>query len=455
MDTKSNSIPSIKFLKGVRPLVAVRRLILFITLMVTLSYVASAQFKNIMLADQVEGKYPPVEPSIAINKKNPKNIVVAIVLDRVVATYDGGATWSESKLTSALGVFGDPAIISNSKGKFFYFHLADPSGKGRADDAWLDRIVCQSSIDEGITWSEGASIGHNPPADQDKPWPAVHPKKNLVCVTWAKFDKYGSKEPSCQSNIMFSKSANGNKWSKPVQINESPGDCLDDDNTAMGAVPAIGSDGKIYVAWANRSNIYFDRSYDGGNTWLQNDLLIAKQEGGWTMDIPGLQRSNGLPVLAIDNSEGRARGVLYLVWADQKNGKDDTDIWLMRSLNRGDSWSKPIRINKDAAGKHQFLPWVTVDQTNGNVYIVYYDRRNYTDNQTDVYLAYSTDGGKNFSEKKISESPFVPEASKFFGDYTNIDAHAGLVAPVWTRMDNGKTSVWTTLINAEELLKGK
>jgi len=238
-----------------------------------------------------------------------------------------------------------------------------------------------------------------------------------------------------------------------VQINESPGDCLDDDFTAEGAVPAIGTDGKIYVAWANRGNIYFDRSYDEGNTWLRNDLLIAKQEGGWTLEIPGLERSNGLPVLAIDNSTSRYHGTLYLVWADQKNGKDDTDIWLIRSTNRGDYWSKPVRINTDDSRTHQFLPWISVDPTNGHVYVVYYDRRNYEDNQTDVYLSYSFDGGNTFKEVKISETPFIPDAGKFFGDYTNIDAYGGVVTPIWTRMDSGKTSVLTTIIKDEELPK--
>ncbi len=416
-----------------------------------LSFCSFGQFKNIKLAEEVEGRYPPVEPSIAINRSNPQNIVAGIVLDRMVSTDDGGVTWKEKKLESPYGVYGDPALISNSKGNLFYFHLADPSGKGQSDTAWLDRIVCQQSVDEGNSWSDGESIGNNPPADQDKPWPAVHPKKNFMCVTWTQFDKYGSKDPNCQSNILFSKSLNGSHWSKPVQLNESPGDCLDDDFTAEGASPVIGFDGKIYVAWANRGNLYFDRSYDEGKNWLKSDLLIGKQQGGWTLDIPGVQRSNGLPVLALDNSTTRFKGTLYLLYSDQKNGIDDTDIWLMRSRNRGDYWSKPLRINKDSTRTHQFLPWISVDQTNGHVYIVYYDRRNYNDDRTDVYLSYSVDGGNTFEEVKISENAFVPDATKFFGDYTNIDAHDGIIVPIWTRMDDGRTSVWTCIIKESML----
>ena len=422
-------------------------------LLVFLSVNSFSQFKNIKLAEQDDKSYAPVEPSITINKKNPKNIVAGFALDRTVVSNDGGQTWTASSLKSPFGVYGDPAVISNSKGTLFYFHLSDPSGKGRSDEAWLDRIVCHTSLDDGATWNEGVSIGNNPPADQDKPWPAVFPKKNEVLVTWTQFDKYGSKDEGCQSNIQFSKSGNGTKFSKPVQINEVAGDCIDDDNTAMGAMSAVGNDGKIYVTWANRGNIYMDRSYDGGDTWLSSDLLVAKQEGGWTLSIDGIQRCNGLPVLAIDNSASRYQGTLHLLWADQKNGANDTDIWLMKSRSRGDMWSKPLRVNKDEPGSHQFLPWIAVDQTNGHVYVIYYDRRGYADLKTDVYLAYSFYGGNNFSEIKISETPFTPDSSKFFGDYTNIDAHAGVITPIWTRMDNGRTSVWTAVIMESELPK--
>ena len=417
---------------------------------------AVAQFKNIKLAEQVEGVYPPVEPSITINKKNPKNIVAGVVLDRAIYTLDGGVTWSESKLESPYGVYGDPALVSDIKGHIYYFHLADPSKQGRENDAWLDRIVCQKSTDGGKTWSDGASIGNNPPTDQDKQWPAVHPRKQHVYTTWTQFDKYGLDDPNCHSNIMFSMSTKeGKKWSKPLQINLNPGDCIDDDNTAEGAVPAVDNLGRVFVTWASHGNIYFDRSFDGGTTWLSNDLMIAKQPGGWSMDIQGLSRSNGMPVLMIDNSKGRLRNSLYLVWADQRNGTNDTDIWFMRSTNFGDMWTQPMRINQDGPGKHQFLPWMSVDEGTGYIYIVYYDRRAYDDLQTDVYIAYSTDGGNIFTEKKISESPFIPTDTKFFGDYTNIASHKGVVAPIWTRMDDGKTSVYTAVITDSDLLKDK
>jgi hypothetical protein len=424
------------------------------TMFVIICFSSQAQFKNSKLADQVDGVYPPVEPSIAINHKDPNNIVAGIALDRAIYTKDGGVTWKESKVTSPLGVFGDPALVSDSKGHFYFFHLSDPSGKGRSEEQWLDQIVCNKSTDGGVSWDDGESIGLNPPKDQDKPWSAVHPTKQTLAVTWTQFDKYGVQDTTCHSNILFSISTSGGKkWSKPVQLNRFSGDCIDDDNTTEGAVPAISDDGKIYVTWSYNGIIYFDRSFNNGETWLSNDLPLTKQVGGWSMDIPGLDRSNGMPVLMMDNSPGRYHGSLYIIWADQRNGEDDTDIWMIRSINKGDNWTEPQRINQDGPGKHQFLPWIAVDQTNGYVYVVYYDRRNYDDNQTDVYLSSSIDGGNHFNEVKISESPFVPSEKKFFGDYTNISAHKGVIAPIWTRMDDERTSVWTSIIKEEELTK--
>lgn len=413
-----------------------------------------AQFKNIKLAEQTEEGIPMVEPSITINQKDPKNIVAGYSLNRASYTFDEGETWTETTLQSPYGVYGDPALVSDSKGNIYFFHLSDPSGEGRSNEAWLDRIVNQKSDDGGKTWNEGESIGNNGTKDQDKPWPAVHPKQDHLYVTWTQFDKYGLEDPACQSNIMFSMSTNGGKkWSKAVQINQNPGDCIDSDNTTEGAVPAISYDGKIFVTWSNAGRIYMDRSYDEGKTWLRNDIPITEQKGGWDMKIPGLSRSNGMPVLVVDNSTSKYHGTLYIMWADQGNGENDTDIWFIRSTNKGDNWTAPMRVNKEESTTHQFLPWMAIDQTTGYIYIVYYDRRAYTDNQTDVYLAYSSDGGYSFDEVKISESPFTPTEDKFFGDYTNISAHKGIITPIWARMDNGKTSIWTAVIKQEDLIK--
>ena len=413
-----------------------------------------AQFKNIKLDEQQDRGNFICEPSIAINPRDPSNIVAASVLNNIYFTKDGGATWKKVEVKSMQGVYGDPALIADSKGDFYFFHLSDPTqGEGGYETEKLDRIVVQQSGDGGETWSDGESIGFNHPKDQDKQWPAIDAKGNLY-LTWTQFDKYGDQDPNCHSNILFSMSKNGKKWSEPIQLSQTPGNCIDDDNTAEGAVPAA-IDGKVFAAWSNQGKIFLDRSFDGGNVWLTNDVAVAEQPGGWDLKVPGHDRCNGMPVLMIDKSKGPLHGSLYLVWADQRMGENDTDIWFMRSGNFGDNWTSPLRINNDAPGKHQYLPWMAVDPVTGYVYIIYYDRRNYEDLQTDVYLAYSVDGGMNFKNVKISESPFTPTDSLFFGDYNNISVFKGIITPIWTRMDNGKTSVWTSVIKHEDLVKAK
>jgi hypothetical protein len=412
---------------------------------------AVAQFKNITL-DERTADHPYIcEPSIAVNPRDPQNIVAASVLDNIYVTKNAGADWTKVQVKSTWGVYGDPALIADSRGRFYFFHLSDPtSGKGDYSSEKLDRMVVQQSTDGGLTWSMGESIGFNHPKDQDKEWPCVDTKGNLY-LTWTQFDTYGNPDPNCHSNILFSKSRSGEKWSAPASISQTPGDCIDDDNTAEGAVPAVTLGGKIFVAWANQGKIFFDRSYDGGTTWLGNDLAIAQQPGGWDLKIPGHDRCNGMPVLMADNSKTNLNGSLYLVWADQKNGEHDTDIWFIRSTNGGDNWTQPLRVNDDSTTTHQYLPWMAVDQATGYLYVVYYDRRNSEGNATDVYLAFSKDGGNSFSNVKISESAFIPTEAEFFGDYNNISAHNGTVASIWTRMDDGVTKVMTTIIQANQL----
>jgi hypothetical protein len=135
-------------------------------------------------------------------------------------------------------------------------------------------------------------------------------------------------------------------------------------------------------------------------------------------------------------------------WTDQRNGETDTDVWLCRSKDGGNTWSAPIRVNDDSEEKQQFFTWMTVDQSTGYLWFVFYDRRNYTDLNTDVYMAVSKDGGNTITNFKVSEAPFAPSSNIFFGDYTNISAHNNKVRPIWARLHNNQLSVMTAIIDS-------
>ncbi len=412
--------------------------------------VAQTQYTNV----KIEGEGLPIgpcEPSICINPQNPNQIVAGAVLNRVYASADGGKTWEIQTLTSDYGVYGDPCIVADTEGNFYYFHLSDVEGKGWASEKLLDRIVAQRSEDGGKTWTKGSYMGLAHPKDQDKEWAVVDSKTGNIYVTWTQFDLYDSKEATDSTHILFSYSEDkGDTWSNPVRINQFGGNCLDGDGTVEGAVPAVGPDGEIYVSWSLNGKIYFDKSLDGGKTWLKRDKIAALQPGGWDIHIPGIGRANGMPITLCDLSDGPHRGTIYINFADQRNGEDDTDIWLVKSTDGGETWSAPKRVNNDAPGKHQFFTWMALDPTNGNLHAVFYDRRHHSGNATDVYLATSTDGGQNFMNEKISETPFTPSEGIFFGDYNNISAYGGTVRPIWTRADGRILSVWTALIDEKK-----
>lgn len=418
-------------------------------LLLCCAQVVAAQIPNVMIDDGSKPGYPSCEPSIAISRANPQLIVAGAIIDKVYTSEDGGKTWAFSKLKGRYGAFGDPCIISDDQGRFYYFHLSDPTGLHWESEYNLDRIVCQYS-DNGHKWSKGAGIGYAHPKDQDKEWASVGPNGDIY-VSWTEFDLYGSEDPEHKSRILFSKSENrGKKFCDPVVVSDHEGDCVDDDYTPQGVVPAIAHDGTIHLTWAWNDTIWYDYSTDDGATW-HTDRAAATQPTGWSVHVGGLNRTNTFPITLIDRSKGPHDGTLYVNYMDQRNGIEDTDNWLIKSADAGKTWSDPVRINNDPAGKQQFLTWMAIDQKTGYLYSVFYDRRNYDDNQTDVVIAWSKDGGTTWENALLSETPFTPIATEFFGDYNNIDAHDNKIAVVWTRQDDGNDKVMAAVFTLEAL----
>ena len=406
--------------------------------------------KNSIIHTQTNKKeLGPCEPSIYINPKNPKYIVAGSVVDFVHVSKNGGKTWKTSKLNSKLGVFGDPVITADSNGNFYYFHLSDPEKKGWKSDRILDRIVVQKSTDNGNLWSSGTSIGLNPPKQQDKQWATVNPLTNHIYTTWTEFDKYGSKNPRDRSRILFSLSEDfGGTWTTPLKLNSIDGNCLDDDMTPQGAVPA--SDGKnLYVAWAYDHKILFSKSEDNGKTWDKTPQEIAVQKAGWSFTIPGVKRANGFPVTGVDISSSKNKGTIYINWSDQIT-PDNTKVYIIKSTDQGKTWSIPKIVNETKTVKHQFFNWMLVDPITGFLYIVYYEEAD-TPNLINVKLAVLKDGANSFKHFKINETSFDPRGTNFFGDYNNIDAYNGIIRPIWTQVENGLLSIRTALISQKWL----
>ncbi len=422
------------------------RLLIIVLFLSSISY---AQFPNVRVS--APNSNNPEEVTIAINPVDPNILAAGANIDYFYISTDGGNTWKESTLQSSLGVWGDPCVVFDDSGYIYFAHLSNP-----VNGYWIDRIVVQRSTDYGATWNDGVGIGLKAPRNQDKEWLAVDLTNSQyhgnIYMSWTEFDDYGNQSDNCHSRILFSRSTDrGLTWSEPITISDFEGNCIDEDETAEGAVPAVGPNGEIYIAYALNEKIYFTKSLDGGKSFSRNKEIMT-QPGGWDFSIPGISRANGLPVTMCDVSNSPFRGNIYVLVSDQRNGISNTDVFITRSTDSGITWSDPIKVNSDNSSRHQFFCWGTVDSSTGNIYVSYYDRRNTSDVNTEFYLARSTDGGQSFEEFKITDEHFTPTRNVFFGDYTGISAYKGKIYPIWMELQNYNLSVWTALIEDSLLI---
>jgi len=414
--------------------------IFFFTLLTLLAVVAVAQI-DITVLDRAAIRDELVEPSVAVNPKDPEQIVIGATPDKVFYTDNGGESWSSSVIKSSIGVAGNPVVLADRKGKFYYLHKSENG-----------LIVTQISRDGGATWSEQGVLSSNIEKQHLYPGVTTNSKGHLM-TAWTQVSE---NEGESSSDIYLAFSSNGGgKWGNTIKLNRRTGKCCSTDSTTMGAVPVVYEDNRYFVVWAYADEIYLDRSLDGGKFWLKNEGSVLQQPGGWKFEIPGLNSANGLPsFMVFYDPRGYYNGRLLLLWSDQQNGTDDTDIWFAYSDNRGDSFQPPIRINNDEKGSHQFLPALTIDQSTGMIYILYYDRRNSTGLETEVYLAYSADGGLNFKNTKLSEAPFdLPQEGVSLGDYIGISASKGRIAAAWTAYSEGKTEIRVAVFDHDALEK--
>ena len=147
----------------------------------------------------------------------------------------------------------------------------------------------------------------------------------------------------------------------------------------LSLIPDLCCDGdRIYAVWYDRHagnmDVHFNRSRDGGRTWLASDIrLDSGDPGAATSLVPRICCS------------GEA---VYVVWYDDRNGA--SDVYFNRSLDGGSTWlSSDVRINRGTAGAFESRePQICCDGS--RVYVVWHDERN---GDWDVYFNRSLDGG--------------------------------------------------------------
>ena len=419
----------------------------YVLLLLFSNVIAYTQIQNIKISCLLN----PEEVSIAINPKNTQQIIAGANLASSYYSHDGGFTWSRHGLIcNEFNVYGDPMVFWDTAQNAYFMHLSFPNKKITPDGSWVDRIVINKSSDSGKTYPVCFAVGKNGKKVQDKHWACLDEKTNTIHAAWTQFDVYESDDPKDTSIIRYSNSKDGGvTWAEPKKISVFTGDCKDSDNTVEGATPCIGPNGELYIAWAGPKGLVFQKSLDGGNTFLKEEKIIAPIKNGWDYKVNSVFRANGLPFTACDLSNGPYRGRIYVCWGDEKNGETNKDVFVVYSDDKGENWTDPILVTYKPNHKEQFMPFMTIDQKTGYLYVLYFDRQNYIDNvSTDVYMAVSKNGGLKFDYYKVNDKSFKPVKQVFFGDYIGLSAVNNVIRPIWMQIDDNKElCIYTAILN--------
>ena len=387
----------------------------------------------------------PVDQNILFITCNTISFIPFFISEGVYVTTDGGAQWKGSDTCKGTPVGfhgGDPGIAIDKNGTFILTRL------GRSPFVGL---YSHYSLDNGQTWSSQQVISTDDLERAALTTDAV-PASSYLGRTYAAWTKLAQPFP-----LMFASSDDGARtWSTPRQINTPVNRCA-------GGDIGIGPNGEVYACWAGVAEsspfievfIGFASSINGGEVW--NVTENAFPVNGITGVLPEKNniRVNGLPVIAVDTTNGPRRGWIYIV-TGQKNlapAGNDPDIILYRSTNAGVTWSPGIRVNQDALsnGKTQYFPNIHIDKF-GAVNVIFYDDRTTTNDSAGVFLARSVDGGNSWKEFELSDHHFKPApigglGQGYQGDVIDLTSTGSKIWPVWMDNSSGIYQVWASPID--------
>ena len=378
------------------------------------------------------------EPSIAVNPRNPQQVVAAFQDDVHIAySTDAGHTWNLAKGVAPPNyrVSGDVSVTFDSQGHAILCYIAfDKLGTFNywGHGASRNGIFIRRSLDGGKTWEANQfPVAQQPTAPgvpfEDKPYivaaTGTGKHSGNLYVGWTRWTL-------TSSEMLFSHSADdGKTWSAPTEIDDHPGLPRDDNGALEGFDGATGPDGTLYAVWSDRDGIVLTASRDGGKKFSHPRMVIPTAPIMFA--VQAVDRANGFPQIAIDPRKGR-HGRLYVTWSDYRNG--DLDVFCSASDNGGRTWTAPARVNDDGLhnGADQYFQWLAVDPMDGSVNAIFYDRRRDPGNRKQiVVLARSEDGGQTFRNYAWTTQPFDPGGT-FIGDYNGIAALGSRVFGAWT-----------------------
>jgi hypothetical protein len=403
------------------------------------------------------------EEAIAVNPTNPNNIVVFTNIGHAEAglsagmllavSFDGGATWTRRIVGNGdnLGdACCDPSLAFDEYGNLFMTYLYQ-----------VENVVPVAlSTDGGVTFNVIANIAQPPKSSSTK----------------TSGDSRGLFRFVDQPTIT---AAEGEVWvvvnaGGPLFATGAPvtgrgqvgaffdGEVVPGTNNCTYGDIAIGPTGQVMqVCTLTESGqgggkVFVNVDPDGlGPAGFGDRVFVAATHvGGFDFIPPQPDRSVDAEAgLAWDRTGGAGGGRVYLVYTkEQGNESDDTDVYVRYSDDDGAHWSSGVRVNDDRTANSQFLPKISLDQTTGNLAVVWYDSRadlgvggagdtdGLANDDAQFWGAFSTDGARSFtSNNQISAGTSNAHDSGNgidYGDYSGLSFVAGVAHPAWADNSN-------------------
>ncbi len=371
-----------------------------------------------------------------------------------VFSFDGGDTW-DGEIEGAGGKnSGDPTTAIGRNGRWFVGYINSGYGQG-----------VSYSDDEGENWTAvTVSSGGGAILDKNHLWidnSTSSPYEGNLYDAWTPLG--GGHQNDSEIELSYSDD-NGESWSAPANISSA----VNAGSHNQGVNLGTGPNGEVYAVWAiydswpsDECALGFAVSNDGGETWEDAVRIIENIKGIRTSETSKNMRVNSFPSMDVDISNGSHRGTIYVVWPNigepGKNQRSDIDVYMIKSTDDGITWSDPIRVNQDPSGEghEHYFAWITCDPETGYLSVIYYDDRNVSSTQCEVYCSYSYDAGESWEDIKVSDVAFTPApipglAMGYFGDYLGITSRGGMVYPCWTDNRSGHA---LTYVSPFQLIK--
>jgi hypothetical protein len=385
------------------------------------------------------------EPSIAFDPTAPDRLSIGWrQFDTTASNFrqagsaysrDGGRTWTNIGVLETNVFRSDPVLAADGAGNFYYYSLRST----QQPNAGCDMFV---SSDGGQTWTNPI-----PAFGGDKAWMTIDRTGGIgdgnVYAVWSIFG-------DCCSNLTFTRSIDGGlTYSPPAALPLTP----------IWGTAAVGPDGELYISGRDPGNLGTFRVTPSinANRPFQDPLFGTSPDIdlGGPLVFHGLVNPAGLlgqVNVAVNISDGPARGDVYLLASVDPEGIDPLDVHIVRSSDGGATWTTPVRVNDDPPVIEGTPPWQWFGTMsvapNGRIDVVWNDTRNdvVESRFSELYYAFSIDGGDTWSRSEPLSPPFdhflgYPNQSKL-GDYYHMVSDDVGAHLAWAATFNGEQDVY-------------